>query len=183
VGARVRAQALALVLAALTLAGCARERATPAAAPGAPADTGLSVTPLAPAAVAALAGDGGAPVTVLNVWASWCAPCREEMPALLAVARARRADGVRLALVSADFDSAAAHAFLARQGVDFPTWLKRGDDQSFIAALSPRWSGALPATFVYDASGRQVDFWEGAADSSRFDHAVAAALARGAAPR
>ncbi|MFZ5788186.1 MAG: TlpA family protein disulfide reductase, partial [Acidobacteriota bacterium] len=48
--------------------------------------------------------------------------------------------------------------------VDFPSLLKSGDDMDFIEGLEPRWSGSLPATFVYDRSGRLVEYWEGMAD-------------------
>jgi hypothetical protein len=52
---------------------------------------------------------------------------------------------------------------LAGQGVDFVSYLKTGDDMTFIESLNPRWTGALPATFVYDGAGRQQRFWEGKA--------------------
>lgn len=98
----------------------------------------------------------GARAVVVNVWATWCAPCREEMPDVLRVYRELRERGVRLLLVSADFPEAReeARAFLSRAGVDFPTYLKSGDDRAFIDGLDPSWSGALPATFVYDATGK-----------------------------
>ncbi len=98
----------------------------------------------------------GARAVVVNVWATWCAPCREEMPDVLRVYRELRGRGLRLLLVSADFpeDREEARAFLARAGVDFPTYLKSGDDRAFIDGLDPGWSGALPATFVYDAAGK-----------------------------
>ena len=118
-------------------------------------------------------------VTLVNLWATWCPPCRSEMPALLRVARAHHADGVRLMLVSVDFDDqiGAVRRFLASQSVADTTYLKQGDDMSFINALHPEWSGALPATLVYDRNGRLTDFWEGAANEDRFEHAVIAALA------
>ena len=48
-------------------------------------------------------------------------------------------------------------AFLHRAGVDFPVYIKRkGHDEEFINAIDARWSGALPATFIYDRSGRLV---------------------------
>jgi hypothetical protein len=72
---------------------------------------------------------------------------------------------VRVLLVSADFDNRlpAVRRFLARQGVDFPSFLKEGDDMHFINTLSPQWTGALPATFIYDAEGRLRYFHEGKA--------------------
>jgi len=50
--------------------------------------------------------------------------------------------------------------FLGDQGVDFPTLLKDQDDDTFINALGGDWSGALPATFVFDGTGKLVDAWE-----------------------
>jgi thiol-disulfide isomerase/thioredoxin len=98
----------------------------------------------------------GARVVLVNVWATWCIPCREEMPDLLRLRRTYAERGLRLVLVSGDFagDTEQATAFLGEQGVDFPTYLKQGSDMEFIDALDPRWSGALPATFIYDDAGR-----------------------------
>ncbi|HTR96456.1 MAG TPA: TlpA disulfide reductase family protein [Candidatus Acidoferrales bacterium] len=114
----------------------------------------------------------GARATVLNVWATWCGPCRAEFPALLAAAR--RHPGVRLVLVSADFDDQlpAVRRFLAQHGVSQTTYLKAEPDQAFIDGLNPTWSGSLPATFVFDASGKRVAFWEGEADAHRFEAAI-----------
>ena len=89
-----------------------------------------------------------------------------------------QADGVRLVLVSADFDDQTPeiHRFLNSQGVHDTTYLKRETDQVFIDALNPKWTGTIPATFVYDASGRRVAFWEGRADRARFEAAIRHAL-------
>jgi cytochrome c biogenesis protein CcmG/thiol:disulfide interchange protein DsbE len=135
-----------------------------------------SVTPASPEELSRLVRAGGAPVTLVNVWATWCNPCREEMPALLAVAR--RHPEMRLLLVSADFTDQrpAAAAFLAERGVSGTTYLKSGSDQEFIDALNRGWTGSLPATFVYDASGHEVAFWEGMADERRFEAAITQAL-------
>ncbi len=105
----------------------------------------------------------GSSVTVVNVWATWCTPCRREFPDLMRVYRDHRGCGLRLVLVSADFPdrAEAARRFLTRQGVDFPTYLKSGKDMDFIQALDARWSGSLPATFVYDARGVLRSFHEG----------------------
>ena len=107
----------------------------------------------------------GASAVLVNVWATWCAPCREEFPDLLHVARDLAPKGLRLVLVSVDFPGAEAEAtsFLTSEGVDFPTFIRTGRDEAFVDGLDPRWSGAIPATFLYDANGKLVRFWEGKA--------------------
>ena len=172
----VSAFALVLLAAFLACGGCAPHTPRTAAAP---ADS--SQAPLVPADAALILsrvrqGDGRA--TIVNVWATWCQPCREEFPVLLQVARAHEREGLRLVLVSTDFDTALpqVHAFLAAQGVRDTTYLKTGDDQGFIDGLDPRWSGALPATFVFDRAGQLIASWEGTADHERFEHAAVQAL-------
>jgi thiol-disulfide isomerase/thioredoxin len=103
----------------------------------------------------------GARAVLVNVWATWCEPCVEEMPDIVRAYRAHKAAGLRLVLVSADDEDgrAAAEKFLAKQGVDVDSFLKVGDDMAFINGLDPRWSGALPASFLFDERGRVVQFW------------------------
>lgn len=114
-----------------------------------------------------------AKAVLVNVWATWCEPCRTEMPALLSFHRAHAAEGLRLVLISADDEAERAQAasFLAAQGVDFPTFIKRGDDMSFIDALDPRWSGALPASFLFDGRGHLRQRWYGEVTRAQLDQA------------
>jgi len=152
----------------------AARASTPAAGPG----RAGPVVPIDAPGIRALVTRPGARATLVNVWASWCMPCREEFPALLRVARAHAGEGLRLVLVSADFDDQlpAVHRFLSAHGVGDTSYLQSGDVQAFIDGMDRRWSGALPATFVYDRAGRMTAFWEGAADEARFASAVEAAL-------
>ena len=125
----------------------------------------VSAPPPAPATAEKLLQEvrrPGASVTLVNVWATWCMPCREEFPDLLRLRRAYQGRGLRLLLVNADFGEGKDKAvkFLGDQGVDFPTLLKEQDDDAFINALGGDWSGALPATFVFDGTGKLVDAWE-----------------------
>jgi thiol-disulfide isomerase/thioredoxin len=190
--ARTGSYALAASLFSLLVLGCGSQSSRPSASASAKtgeasgpqevavANTvsyGPPVEPIASAGIRSRVSDGGG-VTVVNLWATWCAPCRAEMPALLSVARAHKGDGVRLLLVSVDFDDQLPQVrkFLAGNGVDQTTYFKNEPDQQFINAVHPQWSGALPATLVYDKKGRLVEFWEGAGDENRFEHAVIAAL-------
>jgi len=170
---------------ACALAGCAKERGTPG--------TGGSSAPAAGATAAAEApkpnlidtdADGltrvlaerGARVTLVNVWASWCKPCVEEFPELMMIETAYRDSGLRLVLVSADLERAAADSFLIAHGVPLDSYFKTGPDEAFINALDPKWSGALPATMVYDAEGRRRASWEGKKDYIAFEKAVLEAM-------
>jgi thiol-disulfide isomerase/thioredoxin len=120
----------------------------------------------------------GAKATLVNIWATWCVPCREEFPDLVRLERTYRDRGLRVLFVCADFDSEmpAARRFLAEHGVTYPSYFKTGDDMKFIDALSPKWSGALPATVLYDAAGTRRDSWEGQASYATFESKVNAVL-------
>ncbi len=102
----------------------------------------------APVTLAALAS--GKPM-VVNLWASWCPPCRREMP-VLAAAQQARADIV-FVYANQREDAPAASAFLDRSGVTLRNVLLDSD-----AALGKAaGSSALPTTLFYDAQGRLVD--------------------------
>jgi thiol-disulfide isomerase/thioredoxin len=126
----------------------------------------------------------GSRLVLVSVWATWCAPCREEFPDVMRVGREYRDRGVRLLLVSADFDTElpAVRRFLAAHGVDFPTLIKNDADMKFINGLEPRWSGAIPATILYDGSGRKLWFHEGQVAYDTLNTRIAAALASAATP-
>lgn len=96
-------------------------------------------------------------VLVVNFWATWCKPCLEEFPDLLKLRALYSRQGVEVVFVSIDDDARAKQkvtAFLRRMKVTFPTYIKTTtDDERFINSIHTGWSGALPATFIYDRSG------------------------------
>lgn len=167
-----------LLAAALLAAGCAGPRAEAPAV----STSAAALVPADGARVMSEVRGGAARATLVNVWATWCAPCVKEMPELLQLERDYRDKGLRLVLVSADFDSAAPAKFLAERGVDYPTYFKVGKDEEFIEAIDPRWSGALPVTVIFDSQGNRRAFWEGSADYHRFEQAVIAALEPASTP-
>lgn len=148
-------------------ASSAATTVSPAPATSNPA--AAAVRQLVPVDAAALlravrsAGAAGGKAVIVNVWASWCAPCREEFPDILKVGRELKGRGAALVLVSGDFDDSRDDAlkFLADHGVDFTNYLKTGRDEDFIDGLAKEWSGVLPATMVYDGTGRLRHFREG----------------------
>lgn len=128
------------------------------------------------AAVLAAVRAPGARAVLVNLWATWCDPCREEMPDLIRFYRAHRGEGLRLILVSADDPDSQKDVarFLAEAGAGgAQAFIKTGDDMAFINGLDPRWSGALPASFLYDGHGRQRQFWPGRVTLPDLDAALA----------
>jgi thiol-disulfide isomerase/thioredoxin len=91
---------------------------------------------------------------VVNVWGSWCAPCRAEAPDLVAASEELAADDVEfLGINSRDLDRAAAQAFQRRFEVPYPSiYDQQGRTLlAFRGTLSPN---AIPSTVVIDAEGR-----------------------------
>lgn len=111
-------------------------------------------------------------VSLVNIWATWCQPCIEEFPFLLELRR--KFPDLNLVLVSADVeeDRSRVLEFLGEQGVDFKTYIKAEADNEFVSRLSPNWTGALPATFIYNKNGELKDFWMGDASLEEFSNAV-----------
>jgi thiol-disulfide isomerase/thioredoxin len=144
----------------------------------------VHVSPVTSADVQKAIHDPAAKAVLVNVWATWCGPCREEFPGLVRVAEKYNGQGLKVILVSADetTDVAAVKKFLATEGVDFPAYIKAEKDQAFIDGLDKQWTGALPATFIYNGGGKLRDFWEGGVTFSVFEQKVVEALAKQSKP-
>ena len=116
--------------------------------------------------------EGGAEVTpdfagkptVLNFWATWCAPCRVEMPHLAALAEAMPEANVALVAMGRN-DEARARAFLEETGAADLRDL-RDPTGAFSREAGVR---GLPTTLVLDAEGREVARLVGIADWSSED--------------
>ena len=91
------------------------------------------------------AGDGRP--TVVNLWASWCAPCVREMPLLQGTAD-RAGDAVRFVGVDIEDEEASAASLLEATGVRYDQYADpEGDVRSAVRAVG------LPVTLVFDARG------------------------------
>lgn len=88
-------------------------------------------------------------IVVLNVWASWCLPCREEAPGLQATWQAYRSLGVQFLGSNYADDRYAARAFVDEFGITYPSVF----DPSGKLAADYGFFG-LPSTFVIDGSQR-----------------------------
>jgi thiol-disulfide isomerase/thioredoxin len=113
-------------------------------------------------------------ILLVDFWATWCAPCREEMPKLVAL-HSRYAKETDFITISCDEPEAASQAasFVASKDTPMPRYIRRAsDDDQFINAVDPKWSGALPALFLFDRSGRQVKSFIGETDMTQLEAAL-----------
>lgn len=90
-------------------------------------------------------------VVVLNVWASWCTPCREEAPDLEAAWKAYRDRGVAFLGVNERDNKAAAQSFVREVGITYPSVFDPDGRIAFLYGFV-----GLPTTYVIDAEGRIV---------------------------
>ncbi len=119
-------------------------------------------------------------VVLLNFWATWCEPCREEFPSLSRLQKAYAEKGLSVVGVSTDLASQTAQVekFLSEQRPAFPNYRKKsgGDDQDFIDAVDRSWGGELPFTVVYRRDGRKARVLSGKQSYGDFERAVAGLL-------
>jgi thiol-disulfide isomerase/thioredoxin len=87
-------------------------------------------------------------VAVVNVWASWCSPCRAEEPALSALAR-KYSDVEFIGILTRD-NPVNAEAFARKRGIPYPTLI---DDSILVGFRKSLPANAIPSTVVLDKGG------------------------------
>lgn len=114
--------------------------------------------------------------TLVNIWASWCEPCREEIPFL--VEFAEKYPGMNIMLVSADSPDALelAGKILDNLNSPFTRYVKDDAETEFITTLFPDWGGAIPVTLIYDKEGKLKKYWQGSASREEFENHIKEAL-------
>ncbi|HVO96970.1 MAG TPA: TlpA disulfide reductase family protein [Bryobacteraceae bacterium] len=117
------------------------------------------LTPLNEAAYPKMVAGHKGRIVLVDFWATWCVPCRAEMPQLVKLSAKLGARGVDIVTVSADEPGkeAAAYKFLMDNAVGGPFFLKKAaDEDKFYAVVDAKWSGEMPAMFLYDRTGKRV---------------------------
>ena len=117
-------------------------------------------------------------VVVLNVWASWCDPCRAESPTLAAVARDTASSGVRFVGVDEQDRPEPARAFAASAGTTYPHLVD--PDGTLLGSLRLVPSSGIPSTLVIDGTGAVAARVIGPVDASTFEGVVRAVVGTGA---
>ncbi len=145
--------AMALAVASvLATAGCSTGRDAPAAA------YASGERPAAPQLAGELLGGGRydlgnhrGEVVVVNFWASWCPPCRDEVPELVAVREATRDEGVSFLGINVRDDRDRATAFLAAHPTGYPSLFDPAGESALRFQVPPN---TIPATLIVDRHGR-----------------------------
>jgi thiol-disulfide isomerase/thioredoxin len=115
-------------------------------------------------------------IVLVNFWATWCPPCREETPDLVRLYARYRQHGVEFAGITTDEDPASVvPRFLAQYGVTWPILVPPPE-----AALTQAVE-VLPTTFLIDRNGRIARTWTGAVREKALARAMDALLAEGQA--
>jgi thiol-disulfide isomerase/thioredoxin len=107
-------------------------------------------------------------VVILDFWATWCPPCRAEIPGFISLQKQYAAQGLTVVGVSLDTDGASVvKSFMKRVGMNYPVVI--GDEK-----IASNYGGitAIPTTFVLDRNGNIVTSHQGYASQVVFESEI-----------
>lgn len=96
-------------------------------------------------------------VTILNIWATWCGPCRHEMPSLDRLAGSLDKEKIEVVGLSVDTDNYVVREFLIERKVGFKNYM----DPDMNAANNIFGIRVFPSTFVFSPKGELLEVIEG----------------------
>ncbi len=136
----------------------------------------VTVTPLNASEGPTLAVDKLAgSITVLNFWATWCPPCRKEMPSIQRLGELMKGTSFRIVAVSVGEDKTAVASFIKKNGYTYPIYLdERGTVGGALA------SQGIPTTYILDKTGKAI---AGTVGSREFDDPAIVAVLKELAAR
>lgn len=103
-------------------------------------------------------------IYVLNFWATWCAPCVEELPIFEKLSKEYADENVKVILVSTDFKKlveSKVKPFVKEHGLEnLAVFMDESNPNKYIDSVDTFWSGALPATLVWSKRKGVSQFFE-----------------------
>lgn len=120
---------------------------------------------------------------LINFWATWCEPCRDEYPMLNELAKQYAPKGLKVVGVSMDQDGdlILMRRFLARYKPIFPNYRKKPAEpkDNFDMAVLPGWNGSLPISVFYGKDGRQLGHFVGERNREAYEGVIRSLLNSG----
>ncbi|HET6846179.1 MAG TPA: TlpA disulfide reductase family protein [Anaerolineales bacterium] len=104
-------------------------------------------------------------VVLVNLWATWCPPCKQEMPVFQAFYGAHRSRGFALLAINDGESVEIVEQFVVARGITFPVWL----DPAYEASEHAFRTANLPTSYVIDREGTVRWMWIGAIDKANLD--------------
>ena len=122
---------------------------------------------------------------VVNFWATWCEPCRDEYPLIVELASEFKTQGIRVVGINMDDDSDMnlVRRFIARTQPRFPNYRQKPgiDLDAFYHGVNPAWTGTMPQTIFYTRDGHINLFFLGTRPRPVFEQAFHDLLSKSAA--
>jgi len=166
---KIRFQIAALLCVTVLASGCkSRHSATPSATEHSPAPA-FSLTDINGQKLDLASYRGK--IVLLDFWATWCAPCRTEIPHFIELQNKYGSQGLQIIGISLDDSAKPVQKFYAEQKMNYPVAV--GDDK-----LADQYGGVLglPVAFLIDREGRIITQHTGETDAAVFEKEVAEAL-------
>jgi thiol-disulfide isomerase/thioredoxin len=117
---------------------------------------------------------------VVNFWATWCEPCRDEYPMIVELAKQFKPQGVSVIGVDMDDESDMnlVRRFITRTQPQFPNYRQKPgiDLDAFYEGVNPEWKGTMPQTIFYGRDGQILGFFLGTRPQPVFEQAFRATL-------
>jgi peroxiredoxin len=111
-------------------------------------------------------------LVILNFWATWCPPCRQEIPGFVALQRKYQDKGLVIIGVSLDQQGPrVVKPFIARFGVNYPVVMGNEQIVSDYGGIE-----AVPTTFIIDRQGKVATIHKGFTDSANFEAEIRSLL-------
>lgn len=157
---------LLAILTVMALLLCACQSAT-----GTPPASGITVKNLSAAEIDKIIKSNQGKVLVLDFWATWCPPCRKEIPGFIEIAKTYAKDKVAVIGLAADQGgSATVQPFVNKNNINYPVYCIDED------GLKKFGIEAFPTTFIYNRSGKLYFQHVGFTSLQQFKQDIEAAL-------
>lgn len=141
---------------------------------------GMKVDPIDKERLQSIIKNRNGKALLINVWASWCGPCREEFPDLVKLGNDYKGKDLDIIGLSVDDKKEVESKvipFLKEQKANFTIYINDfKKDSDLIEFFDKKWQGEIPVTLIYDSKGNRKAFLVGMQDYKSFKKEVDAAM-------